>query len=135
MAWLNKQLMPFEEKKKARLESPSNIVEFSVARLEFTEEYDRSNPVTQLQAKKQWIDFIERRNMNGSEFDGEKNEQVKRGGFGVSYKKPNRTNRESVREDIDLNSGSEFMGLTSYATRSTNTKGRFGFGMTRSKMI
>lgn len=145
MAWLNKELIPFEEKKTSRIESPSNYTDYLEARPDFTEEYDRCNPMTQKQATKEWVTFIEKR-------ENEKVEKTKRSKMGMgSYyeRKKTVTNRNSIsiyehdekvkrskfvsaktedleqeRVDIPLGMDDETEGLMNYLGKSRNISGK-----------
>jgi len=118
MGWLNKQIMPFEEKKKSRLEDPSNTMPYSEARIDFNEEYDRSNPMTHEKSNEEWIRFKERRETiikEVSEVDdnGEKKEKVKKGGI--------RKKMEEKTEPM-LNSEDEIGGLKKYIQKNPMQK-------------
>lgn len=118
MAWLNKELMPFEEKKKSRLNSPTNSIEYAVARVEFNEEYDRCNPVTEEQATKEWIAFIEKR-------DDEREEKPKRKGYGMTGKKKHIEKKEEQIHEIKIED--EFQQMKNYI-KTTKKKGCRGKG-------
>lgn len=108
MGWLNKQLMPFEEKKIARLDSPLNTKEYFIARVDFTEEYDRCNPMTQKEATEEWIKFIEKREeKNKGEFDLNKPQTEK-------VKKRGRT-LQPDRIEIKLNPDADIRALKNYS--------------------
>ncbi len=67
MNLVNKKLFSLEEKHKMINESADYRRNFETARIHFTFEYDRLNPITQQKAVEEWVNFIEKKKGNTSE--------------------------------------------------------------------
>ena len=136
MGWLNKVILPYEEKKKSRNESASNTTPYNEARIDFNEEYDRSNPMTQEKATEKWIRFKEMRSVvePGKEEvgEGERKEKVKKGG--LKKKKESEDQGKEVIKEVVIVSEDELGGLKNYARTSTSSRPR-GVSYTQAKTL
>ena len=65
MTYINRKIFTLDEKHKIQSESPDYTKEYNIARVQFTFEYDRLNPITQKKAVEDWVKFIEKKNRDG----------------------------------------------------------------------